>query len=192
MTKKNEFKPDKPRSGIASKLFLTKKQRASILKWGLYGLVLVVLSVLQDVLLSRVRLFGATTELVICGIFAVCVTEDLEQGSVFSLVAACAYYFSGSAAGLYSIVLIPALSIGISYFRVSYLRRGFPAAMLCICVAVGVYCMAVFVIGVFLNLTTPARVLIHALSALMTVVSAPVLYPIVTGISTIGGKAWKE
>ena len=44
MAKKYEFKPDKPVSGIFSKLFLTPKQRRSILRWGLYALVLLVLS----------------------------------------------------------------------------------------------------------------------------------------------------
>ena len=41
----------KRRSGLLSKLFLTKQQRRSVLKWTLYAMVLVVLSVLQDVLL---------------------------------------------------------------------------------------------------------------------------------------------
>ena len=44
MAKKNEFKPDKPQSGVLSKLYLTRKQRQSILKWLLYSLVLLVLS----------------------------------------------------------------------------------------------------------------------------------------------------
>ena len=55
MAKKYEFKPDKPRSGILSKLFLTKQQRRSVLKWTLYAVMLVALSVLQDVLFSRFR-----------------------------------------------------------------------------------------------------------------------------------------
>ena len=62
MAKQKDFKPDKPRSGTLSKLFLTKQQRRSILKWGLYALLLLVLSVLQDVFLCRMRLFGANSE----------------------------------------------------------------------------------------------------------------------------------
>ena len=37
--KKDEFRPDKPRSGFMSKLFLTQKQRQALIKWGLYALV---------------------------------------------------------------------------------------------------------------------------------------------------------
>lgn len=192
MPRKNEFKPDKPRSGLLSKLFLTKKQRISLLKWTLYTLTLLVLSILQDVLLSRMRIFGATTELVPCGIFLICLAEGLETGSVFSLVASCIYLFSGTAAGHYSIVFITALSIGVTLFRQSYLRKGFSAAMLCTVFAMVVYEMAVFAIGLFLNMTTFGRIGTHLLTALLTLVAAPVLYPIVSGISTIGGEAWKE
>ena len=99
--RKEEFREDKPRSGLLSKLYLTQKQRLQLLKWALYALVLVVLSVVQDVLLSRFSIFGTTTELVPCGIFLIVVAEGMETGSVFSLIAACCYLFSGSAAGNY-------------------------------------------------------------------------------------------
>ena len=190
--KKEEFREDKPRSGFFSKLYLTQKQRYSILKWALYALVLIVLSVVQDVLLSRWRIFGTTTELVPCGIFLIVVTEGLESGSVFSLVAACCYVFSGSAGGNYAIVFITALSVAATFFRQSYLRKGFNASMLCVALSVLLYQLAVFFIAVFLDLTTFSRITAHLISAAMTLVSAPILYPIVGGIHTIGGDTWKE
>lgn len=190
--KKNEFKPDKPRSGILSKLFLTQKQRASLLKWTLYGLTLIILSVVQDVLLSRWRLFGATTELVPCGIFLICLTEGMESGSVFSLVASCAYLFSGSAAGNHAIVFITVLSVLVTFFRQSFLRKGFGASMLCVSAATTLYQLAVFFIALFLDMTTLSRIGSHLLTAVMTLLFAPVLYPVVVRISTIGGEAWKE
>lgn len=192
MARKYEFKPDKPVSGTLSKLFLTKKQRRSVLRWSLYGLVLLVLSVLQDVLLCRFRLFGATTELVPCGIFLICLAEGLERGSVFSLCASSIYLFSGSAAGNYSIVFITALSVAVTYFRQGYLQKGFSAAMLCTAAAMILYELAVFFIGLFLGMTTFGRTGTHLLTAIMTLVVAPALYPIVQTISTIGGEAWKE
>lgn len=192
MAKKYEFKPDKPTSGIFSKLLLTQKQRRSVLKWTLYSLVLLMLSVLQDVFLCRFRLFGTSTELVPCGIFMICILEDLERGSVFSLCASCIYLFSGSAAGNYSIVFITALSIGVTFFRQSYLRKGFSATMLCTAVALFVYALAVFAIGLFLGQTTFGRLGSFCLRALLALAAAPILYPIINAISTIGGEAWKE
>lgn len=190
--KKEEFRPDKPRSGLMSKLFLTQKQRSSIVKWGLYALVLVILSILQDVLFSRWRISGATTELVPCGIFLICLAEGLERGCIFSLVASCAYLFSGSAAGNQSIVFITALSIFVTYFRQSYLRKGFGASALCVSVAMVVYELAIFFIALFLGMTTFGRLFSHLLTAGLTLISVPVLYPVVNGISAIGGDAWKE
>lgn len=192
MAKRNEFKPDKPRSGVLSKLFLTRAQRRSLLKWLLYATVLVLLSVLQDVLLCRLRLWGATTELVIVGIFLVCLVEGVEKGSVFSLIAACLYLFSGSAAGHYSIVFITALSVAVTLFRQSYLRKNFAAVMLCTAVAVLTYELAVFSFGLFLQMTTPGRIGTHLITGILSLVAAPALYPVITGISTIGGEAWKE
>jgi len=185
MARQKDFKPDKPRSGTLSKLFLTKQQRRSILKWGLYALVLLALSVLQDVFLCRIRLFGATSEAVIAGIFLICLAEGVEKGSVFSLVAALLYLFSGSAAGYYSIVFITGLSVAVTLFRQSYLQKNFAAAMLCTAFAVLAYEMAVFFIGVFLGMTTWGRIGSHFLTGVYSLVFAPALYPIVNTVSKI-------
>ena len=192
MWKQKDFQPDRPRSGLLSKLYLTKRQRQSILKWALYAVILVMLSVLQDVLLCRLRLFGATTELVPCGILMICLTEGMEHGSVFSLIAACLYLFSGSAAGYHSIVLIPFLSVFLTYFRQSYLRKGFSATMLCTATGVLVYQLTVFIFNAFLGQTHIGRIGVAFVTGLLTLISAPVLYPLIRGISTIGGEAWKE
>jgi len=192
MARKYEFKPDKPRSGWISKLYLTRKQRLSMLKWGLYGLALLVLSVLQDVLLCRFRVYGATTELVPCGIFLICVLQGLESGSVFALVASLLYLFSGSAPGPYAMVFITFLAVGVTFLRQSYLQSGFSAALLCTAGAMLVYEMLVFLIVLFLQQTRPDRVVGFLLTAGMTLVSVPVLYPIFLAIGKIGGETWKE
>ena len=46
--KKYEFKPDPAGSGTLSKLYLTRKQRQSVLKWALYGLLCLAALILQD------------------------------------------------------------------------------------------------------------------------------------------------
>ena len=74
--------------------------------------------------------------------------------SAVCLCAGCVYLFSGTAAGYYSIVLIPALGVAVTWFRQSFLRKGFSAAMLCTAVATTVYEILVFAIGLFLGMTT--------------------------------------
>lgn len=189
---KEEFREDKPRSGLISKLYLTQKQRLQLLKWALYALVLIVLSVVQDVLLSRWLFFGTTTDLVPCGIFLIVVAEGMETGSVFSLIAACCYLFSGSSYGNYTIVIITLLSIGAAFFRQNYLRKGFGASLLCVSLAMVLYQLSIFLVAVFLDLTAFSRITAHLMSAALTLISVPILYPIVGGIYSIGGDAWKE
>ena len=192
MPKKYEFKPDKPQVKALSKLYITATQRKHILKWFLYAMVLLVLSVVQDVILCRFRLFGATTELVPCAIFLICIMEGAEQSSLFALLSALAYLFSGTAAGTYAMVLITVLAIFISMFRQSYLQKGFAAAMLCTAVAILLYELAVFGIGLFLGHTYPGRIVGFCITAGLSFLAAPVLYPFVHLIASIGGDTWKE
>ena len=192
MAKKNEFRPDKPYSGFLNKLYLTQKQRKSVLKWFLYAMVLLVLSVLQDVVLCNVRLFGATTDLVPCGIFLICLMEGVEKGALFALISALAFLFSGSAPGPITLVFITGISVGVCLFRQSYLQKGFFAAMLCTAAAVILYELAVFAINLFLGLTLLPRLMGFGITAGLSILAAPVLYPVVSAISAIGGDSWKE
>lgn len=192
MARKYEFKPDKQDSGLLNQLYLTKKQRLSALKWGLYALVLLVLSVLQDVVLSRYRLNGATTELVPCAIFLISILQGLERGSVFALVASLMYLFSGSAPGAYAMVFITFLAVGASFLRQGYLQKGFGAALICTGGAMVLYELAVFCIGLFLQLTRTDRIVGFLLTAGLSLIAVPVLYPIFLAIGKIGGETWKE
>lgn len=192
MAKKNEFKPDKPRTGWLSKLYITPKQRRSILKWALYGLVLLVLSLLQDVVLCNFRLFGATTEPVPCAIILICLLEGTQNGCVFALIASLLYWFSGAALGAFAMVMITALSIFACMFRQGYLQKGFGAAMLCTASAVLIYEMAMFLLGAILNLTPWSRFGGFLLTAVMSIAIVPVLYPLMLAIESIGGETWKE
>ena len=155
-------------------------------------MVLLVLSLMQDVILCRARLFGATSELVPCAIFLICIVEGTQKGSVFALVSALAYLFSGTAVGAYAMVLITALAVFMSIFRQSYLQKGFAAAMLCTGLAVFAYEIALFAIGVFLGHTYPGRFGGFCITAGLSFLAAPILYPLVQFIASIGGDTWKE
>ena len=192
MAKKQEFRPDKPSISLLSRLILTKKQQRSLLKWVFYGLFLAVLSVVQDVLLSRVRLLGATTELIPCSIFLICLIEGAHSGSVFSLTAGLLYLFSGTAPGPYSMVAITFLSIGVCIFRQAYLRESFSSALLCTTIAMVLYVLVNFAFGLFWGLTPPSRIHGFLITAGLSLLTVPVFYPIVKAINAFGGNSWKE
>lgn len=192
MAKRFEFRPDKPHSGLLGKLYLTQQQRKRLLKWVLYGAVLLVLSLLQDVILCHLRIFGATTDLVPCGIFLICLIEGSEKGSIFSLIAALLYMFSGFSPGPTSLVLIPAIAIGVCMFRQGYLQWGFRTVLLCMAGALLCYELITFAIGLFLGLTNLSRLLGFVLTAILSLLTVPALYPLVRAIYAVGGEAWKE
>ena len=193
MAKKNyEFRPDKTGSGLLSRLYLTRLQRLSVLKWALYSLVVLILSVLQDVLLCRVSIYGATTDLVPCAVFMVCLLEGIEHGSVFSLIGALIYLFSGFAPGYHVLVLLPFLAVGAGLFRESLLRKSFSSTFLCVSVSVALYELIIFGVALFLKLTHAGRLHVALITIGLTLAVIPILYPIMVSISKIGGETWKE
>ena len=192
MAKKYEFQPDKPYSSWLNKLKLTKLQQKQVLKWGLYALMLLILSVVQDVVLCRMRLFGGTTDLVPCGIFLICVLEGSHAGSIFSLAAAFIYLLSGSAPGPQVLPLITLAGILVCILRETYLRPGFFAALLCTLLAMAVYEGLVFCFCMLLGYTTPDRALSFLVPAVLSPLAVPVLYPLCRPIMAIGGRSWKE
>lgn len=192
MARKNEFKPDRRPSVLLKKLHLSPSQRRGLLKWALYCLLMLALSVFQDVLLCRVRILGATTDLVPCGIFLICLLEGAQTGSVFALIASLLYLFSGTAPGIYCIIFITGLSVFVTVFRQGYLQKSFAVAFLCCSVCILLYEVLVGCLGIFLGLTVSSRMGIFLLTGLWTMAIIPVLYPVVSAIGRIGGDAWKD
>ena len=193
MANKNyEFRPDKTGPGLFSRLYLTRLQRLSVLKWLLYSLVVLVLSVLQDVLLCDLDIWGATTDPVPCAIFIICVLEGAEHGSLFCLIAALVYLFSGSSPGYHVLVLLPFLGVGASIFRQSLLRKSFGATALCAGAATLLYELAIYGMALFLNLTHVSRFSVALITIGLTLGLLPILYPILSSIGKIGGETWKE
>lgn len=192
MAKKYEFQPDKPYSSWLNKLQLTQTQRLQVLKWCLYALVLVILSVLQDVVLCRLRFFGGTTELVPCGIFLICLIEGSQRGCIFALAAAWFYLMSGSSPGPHVLVLVTVIAVLVCALRQAYLQPGFWAALLCTALAMAVYELAVFAFCLLVEYVTADRFVSFMVPALLSLAAVPVVYPIVKAIGAIGGKSWKE
>ena len=190
--KKHEFRPDTVRQDILGKLLLTKKQRQSVLRWMLFSIVCLSGLILQDVVMSRFPIFGATTDLVPSCILAICILQGAESGCIFALTASMIYFFSGSAPGAYAIPLITGIAVLGAIFRQGYLRKGFSTLVICTGVGLFLYELGVFFIGLFLGSTILARFWTFPATALITLALVPLLYPILLSIGKIGGETWKE
>ena len=190
--KKYEFRPDPTGYDVAGKLYLTRQQRRSILKWFLYSAICVAGLVLQDSMLSQVKLLGGGFALAPALVILICVLEGCENGCGFVLGASLVYAFSGSAQGRYCVVYLTFAAVLAAAFRQSYLRRGAGSDLLCVAAAMLVYELAVFFTGLFLELTYPARWGAAVMTAILSTISAGVLYKPVKHAGTIGGNVWKE
>ena len=190
--KRHDFRPDKVNNDILGKLLLTKQQFFRLLRWLLMGAVCLTGLILQDVLISRFHFFGATTDLVPALIFMVCILQGGESGCVFALLASLIYHFSGSAPGAYCIPLITFLAVFAAIFRQAYLRKGFSALMICTGLSLVLYEAGVFAIALFLKQTYSQRFGVFLITAALTLLCLPVLYPILLSIGKIGGETWKE
>jgi hypothetical protein len=187
-----QFKPDKERFSLGKLLHLTVLQRKQVLKWTLYAAVCLVLLVIQDVIMSRVSLRGATTDLVPAAILLITVVSDVYAGSLFSLIASTLFVFSGSAPGPYVIGFITVLGVAAAFFRQSFWRRGFRSNALCAGLALLAYEIAVWGTGIFLSLTYWSRFGVFFLTWLLSYVVMLALYPLIRRIQKIGGETWRE
>lgn len=192
MARKYDFRPDRQRSDFLGKLLLTKKQRRSLLRWTLFGVVCLAGLLIQDVALYRLTLRGSCAEIVPCLIMMVAVMQGAESGCIFALAASCLYYFSGSAVGPYVIPLITAVATLVAIFRQGNLRQGFGAILLCAAGGMLLYEYSVYGIGLFLELTTPERWGSIAVTAILSLAAVPVAYPVLLAIGKIGGETWIE
>ena len=187
-----EFKPD-PRSATLFKtLRLTRLQQLRLLKWGLYTLLIVLALVVQDVLLSQVRLLGATTDLAVCVILLIAVIEGTEVGSLFLLIASTLYFFSGTAPGAYSIGLITFFGVAAVIFRQMYWNRSRSSMVLCAGAAQMAYELGLYAVGLFMGLTRWDRLGSFVLTGVYSVLIMIPLYPLICKIGLIGGNTWKE
>ena len=189
---KADFKPDSQDSSLLKLLYMTQAQRNTLLKWGLYIAVIVVLCTIQDVIMSHVRIFGATTDLAVCAILLITVIEGIDVGSIFVLIASCLFYFSGSSPGPMSVGLMTFLGIGACLFRQMYWHRSRGSIVLCAGMAMMLYEMGTYISGVFEGLTRWDRIDNFAVTGLISWILMIPLYKLVNKIGLIGGNTWKE
>lgn len=187
-----EFKPDPKGTNFLKRLYMTRLQRLTLLKWGSYALTGMLLLVIQDVIMSKVRLSGATTDLPVAFILLVGLYEGLERGSVFTLSAALFYWFSGSAPTPICISLLCGLNILIGLLRQMYWHRSFGSLTLCAAISIMLYEMLLFVVGILQGLTILPRAGVFALTGAITCITMLPMYPLVRAISKIGGDSWNE
>lgn len=187
-----EFRPDAQGSSFKKLLHFTRQQRTEFLRWVLYGGMCVLMLLLQDVLMSRLAVMGATTDLAPAAILLIAVMENSEVGSLFALIAGILYFFSGSAPLAYCVIFLTVFGMFFSLLRQQYLHRSIGSVVVCAGAAVTGYELALWGIGLFLGLTRFDRLGRFFLTGLYSTAAMVPLYWILNKIGTMGGRLWKE
>lgn len=189
---RNEFRPDPATSTWLKTRKLTRLQKLRLLKWVLYALIVVMSLVMQDVIMSQLRLFGATTDLAVGAIALITVIEGTEVGSLFVLIASALYWFSGSAPTPICIALLTAFGIAATMFRQMFWHRSRGTVTLCACLALTAYELGLFVTGLMQGLTYWGRLPAFLLTSVYTCLVMIPMYTLVYKTGLIGGNTWKE
>ena len=190
--RQNEFRPDPATSTWLKTRKLTRQQRLRLFKWLMYALIVIMSLVIQDVIMSQLRLFGATTDLAVGAILLITVIEGTDVGSLFVFIASILYWFSGSSPTPVSIILLTALGIGATMFRQMFWHRSRGTLTLCACLALTAYELGLFVTGLMQGLTYWGRLPSFLLTSVYTCLDMIPLYSLVYKTGLIGGNTWKE
>ena len=190
--KRNEFRPDPTTSTWLKTRRLTRLQKLRLLKWVLYALIVILCLVIQDVIMSQLRLFGATTDLAVGAILLITVIEGTDVGSLFVLIASMLYWFSGSAPTPICIALLTTFGIGATMFRQMFWHHSRGTLTLCACLALTAYELGLFVTGIMQGLTYFGRLPSFLLTSAYTCLVMIPLYTLVNKTGLIGGNTWKE
>lgn len=188
----SEFKPDGPRVSPLKPLRFTHLQWLQTLRWLCYIGVCVLCLVIQDTIMSRVSIFGSTTDLAVAAMLLITVIEGSEVGSVFILIASTIFYFSGSAPGPYSVGLLTVLGMGATLFRQLVWHRSRSSIVLCAGLAAVAYELGLYLVGLFMGLTRWYRLPRFLITGVLTVAAMIPLYYLIYRIGQIGGYTWKE
>ena len=190
--RQNEFRPDPATSTWLKTRKLTRQQRLRLFKWLMYALIVIMSLVIQDVIMSQLRLFGATTDLAVGAILLITVIEGTDVGSLFVFIASILYWFSGSSPTPVSIILLTALGIGATMFRQMFWHRSRGTLTLCACLALTAYELGLFVTGLMQGLTYWGRLPSFLLTSVYTCLVMIPLYSLVYKTGLLGGNTWKE
>lgn len=172
------------------RLLLTQRQRRTLGKWVLLALGYLVVQVVQDVAVSRVRLLGGCPDVTVAYLLLACVLLGPDRGGLFALCAGVFRSLSGAVLGPVSLAVVTVSGVFLSAFRRAYLRRRFSTELACCWVGLAVHKAAVFGLGLFLGYTALARwpAAVGGLAGEMA--ACALLYPAVNAAGNLGGEPW--
>ena len=192
LRRNTEFRPDSLETSFLAKLYMTRLQRLHLLKWTSLILLCIGLLAVQDVIMSRVKIFGATTDLIPCVLLLITVMEGIDVGSIFIVISSVLYQFSGFSPGPFAVGLLSIFGILATMFRQAYWHRNRNSILLCAGLSLMLYEIGVYVVAVITGLTNWYRFPVFLITGVLSWMIMIPLYPLINRIGQIGGSTWRE
>ena len=167
---------------------LTKTQWKSILKWGLYCLVYLLVLMLQDVVLAKLPVFRAKLNPLPLYLVVVCIREGPERGGLFALLGSVFWYLSGVDYGNLSLAVLPICSILAAVLCRAVLTVRLMSTWIC-CLVIGLLNESlIFAFKLILPPVVAPENYVRVLlpGVLLSLVTVPPMYWIVKAVSRIG------
>lgn len=176
---------------LLGKLLLTRQQRMTLLKWTVFTLSFLLLQIVQDVIFSRVTIFGGCADIVPTFLLLVYLLQETSAGALFVMLCCVFRSLCGVTLGPVSLAVLVFSGAVLSALRKNHLWGEVRSVILCCWVGILLHTAVVFFLGVFLGHTTLSRYPETLGGLLGSAVAVVVLYPLVRAIGKIGGSTWK-
>lgn len=177
---------------LSGKLFLTQRQKKSLLRWSLDFLVFFLVLLVQNVIFSRFTVFGCVINLVPSAILLIGLCASVESGCIFALCASLFWSFSGWVLGSISIFLMPLAVALLGALRQSCFPKNMLSILLCCLIGTAGHEFIRFLAALFLGYTPWGYWYQAFVTAFFSFLVCPVLYPVVRAIGKIGGPVWND
>lgn len=173
-------------------LLLTRNQRLVLLKWLTFTALFLLLQVVQDVIFSRVRIFGGCPDVVPAFLLLVCLTQEVSSGALFVMCCCVFRSLCGTVLGSASVAVLVFSAVLLSMLRQNLLWGQVWSVLVCTWLGLLANQAVIFGLGLFLGHTTISRIPAALGGVLTAWAAAAAFYPLVRLVGKIGGNTWKE
>lgn len=177
---------------LTGKLYITPRQRLTILRWSLCALVFFLVVVVQDVIFSRITVLDCVINFIPATILLISLTASVESGAVFALCASLFWSFSGAVLGSVSIFALTLSSVFLGALRESCFPKNIMSVLICCLLGLLAHELLLFLLALFLGYTTWTYWYQIFITTVFSVLICPVLYPLIRVIGRIGGNQWND
>ena len=158
------------------------------LMWTLYGVLFLLIAVLQTVVFGRARFFGVKLTLIPVCIACVSMLAGAEAGALYGLCCGTVWCFTGAAGGAMHIVLLTVCGAVIGYICDRYLVRQLLSAILMSLLAL-VFCQTLlFLFQCYLDTIHIGMITALPVQIGLSLLACPLLYLGAWAIRKVGAK----